>query len=465
MCQGIISEFEAIDLGDKRLDNRAVKLLESLSAKPGASINAACDGWSETIAAYRFFDNPEVDSDRILASHRQATQKRIDQEDVVLLVQDTTDLDFSKHPTSDSGVLDKDYRLGLFDHSHIAFTPTGLCLGVLDVDFFDRTPESLGKTRERRGDPIETKESFRWLFGYRLACQLAEEHPDTQIISVADCEADIYDIFVESEKQSTAADFVIRAKQDRRSLDLDTEKGGKNYIKLRDEVAGSELKFTRELSLPQTPKREPRQALLEVRAKTVTAKPPEGRPELGSVSYNLVLVEEVGRSDDDETKVCWLLITTLPIDSNEAIQRVIDTYVGRWPIEPFFRTYKTGCRIEDIQLETNDRRIRCLMFYKIIAWKIMHLTFLGRECPELACDEVFADYEWKPVWKVAGDAPLPEQAPPLSEFIPILAQLGGYNRRRGDGPPGPQAIWTGIRRMLDFALAWQAFGPSDSKET
>lgn len=465
MCQGILSEFEAIDLGDKRLESRAEKVLERLAAKPGASINAACDGWSETLAAYRFFDNPKVKQESILASHRQATEKRIDQEDVVLLVQDTTDLDFSKHPTSDSGVLDAEYRLGLFDHSHIAFTPSGLCLGVLEVDFFDRRAESLGKTRERRRDPIETKESFRWLSGYRLACQLAEGHPDTQIISVADCEADIYDIFIEVEKQSTAADFVIRAKQDRRSLDLDPEKGGKNHIKVREQVARSDLRLTRELSLPRTPKREPRQATLEVRAKTVTVKPPHERDELGPVSYNLVLVEEVGRSEDDETKVCWLLITTLPIDSNDAIQRVIDTYIGRWPIEPFFRTYKTGCRIEEIQLETNERMIRCLMFYKIIAWKIMYLTFLGRECPELACDEVFADYEWKPVWKIAGDAPLPEQAPPLSEFIPVLAQLGGYNRRRGDRPPGPQAIWTGIRRMLDFALAWQAFGPSEMKET
>ena len=464
MCQGIGAEFDSLDLGDKRLDHRALKLLECLAANPTASINAASDGWSDTLAAYRFFDNSNVEPESILAAHRQATEQRIAQENVVLLVQDTTELDFSKHPPSDAGLLNEDFRFGLYDHSHIAFTPQGLCLGVVDVDFFDRTHESLGKGRQRKGDPIETKETYRWLTGYRRACELARDHPETQVISVADSEADVYEIFLEAAKQQGAADFVIRGKHDRRGLEIDPNKGGKNYRKVRDDVAQSELKFTRELLLPRTPKREPRQATLEVRAKRVTVRPPHQRDELGTVTYNLVLVEEVGRSDDDDTKVCWLLITTLPIDSNEAIAKVIETYVGRWPIEPYFRTYKTGCRVEEIQLETTERLIRCLLFYKIIAWQIMHLTFLGRECPDLACDEIFADCEWKPVWKIVERADPPEQAPPLAEFIPVLAQLGGYNRRSHDRPPGPQAIWMGIRRMLDFAIAWQAFGPTGSGE-
>jgi hypothetical protein len=100
-----------------------------------------------------------------------------------------------------------------------------------------------------------------------------------------------------------------------------------------------------------------------------------------------------------------------------------------------------------------------LLFYKVIAWRILYLTFLGRECPDIPCDEMFADYEWKPVWKIVSDEPLPERAPPLSQFMIMLAQLGGYNNRKHDHPPGPQAIWVGIRRMTDFALAWNAFGP------
>ena len=103
------------------------------------------------------------------------------------------------------------------------------------------------------------------------------------------------------------------------------------------------------------------------------------------------------------------------------------------------------------------------MFYKIIAWRVMHVTVLGRECPDLSCEAVFAQEEWKSVWQIVEKEPPPPQPPRLGEFIPVLAQLGGYNRRSQDHPPGAQAIWVGIRRMTDFALAWLTFGPSADK--
>jgi hypothetical protein len=463
MCQGIVQELEGINLGDQRLNQRAKVMLDTLAADPAASINSAFDGWSDTLAAYRFFDNPNVDTEEILAPHRMATEDRIAEQDVVLVVQDTTELDYTNHPTNDTGVLNKEDRFGLYDHTHLAFTPERLCLGALDVEFFDREPESLGKAQERRYAPIEEKESYRWLQGYRLASELAGKYPATQVVSVADCEGDLYEIFCEYSEQETPADFVIRANRDRRSTERDPDAEGNVFKKVRDEVAATDVLTRREIDLPRTPKREARTAHLEIRAKTVVVKPPHMRASLGTVQYNLVLVQEIGRPKDDDTTVSWLLITTLPIDSVDAVLRVVDYYVARWPIEVFFRVYKSGCRVEDIQLETNARLKRCLLFYKVIAWRIMYLTFLGRECPELPCDQMFAEYEWKPVWKIVSDEPLPEKAPPLSQFIPMLARLGGYNDRKHDHPPGAQAIWVGIRRMTDFALAWNVFGPESEK--
>lgn len=458
MCQGIGREFDTIDLGHKRLDKRAVKLLEALAAKPSETINAALDGWGETVAAYRFFQNDQVEPEKILAAHREASETRIDEHDVVLLVQDTTELYFGKHPAKDSRVLEAAHRFGLYDHSHLALTPQGLPLGVLAVDFFDRAPESLGKSQERRRDPIETKESRRWLEGCQLANEVAESHPDTQIVSVADSEADIYDIYVRLFNEQSAANFLIRAKHDRRTPEK-VDPNGDIYKRVYDEVAGSDLKVIREIDLPATPQRVARTARLEIRSMSVTVRPPRARPELGEVEYNVVLVEESGRPADDETKVEWLLITTLPIASPEETLRVVDYYVGRWPIEPFFRTYKTGCRTEEIQLETTERRKRCLLFYKIIAWRIMYLMHLGREVPEMPCEDVFREEEWKPVWKIVMQEDLPQTPPTLGEFLPVLASLGGYNNRPSEPPPGPKPLWLGMRRMLDFALAWVAFGP------
>ena len=202
MCHGITAEFEGIDLGDKRLNVRAGRLLESLAANPAASINAACGGWSETQAAYRFFDNDHIDPAKLLDPHRRATEQRIAEQPVVLVIQDTTELDYSAHPARDIGLLNKEQRQGLYDHSHVAFTPERLCLGVLDVEFFSRTVETLGKFKERERDPIETKESFRWLKGYRLACELSAKVPETQVVSVADREGDLYDIYLEADRHS-----------------------------------------------------------------------------------------------------------------------------------------------------------------------------------------------------------------------------------------------------------------------
>jgi len=458
MCQGIAAELEGIDLGDRRLNQRSRHIIEALAADPQASVNAACNGWSDTIAAYRFFDNEAVKPDQILKPHLAATKQRMNEHPVVLILQDTTELDFTAHPPADAGCLNKEDRFGIYDHTHLAVTPERLPLGVVGVEQFDRTPDSLGKADERATLPIEEKESFRWLKGYRLASELAGECAETQIVSIADREADIYDIFVEAAEHATAADFVIRALRDRSTLQRDPASGKAAYCKVRDEVRAAEVRATRTIHLPQTPQRAAREALLEIRAIEVTVKPPHARPHLPALTLKVVLVEEVDGPGDD-TDVSWLLLTSLPIDTVEDILRVIDYYAARWTIEVFFRTLKTGCSVEKIQLETMDRVKTCLAFYKIIAWRVMSLTQLSRECPSLPCSAVFDECEWKSVWRVTTKKELPETPPALSEFIPLLAQLGGYNNRRTESPPGPQVIWTGVRRMTDFAIAWINFGP------
>ena len=91
MSEGIGDELIGIDLGDERLNKRSKHLLEALADDPEASINAACDGWGDTVAAYRFFNNDAVTPEEILRPHREATIRRMREHPVVLLVQDTSD--------------------------------------------------------------------------------------------------------------------------------------------------------------------------------------------------------------------------------------------------------------------------------------------------------------------------------------------------------------------------------------
>ncbi|MDZ4685225.1 MAG: IS4 family transposase, partial [Planctomycetaceae bacterium] len=239
----------------------------------------------------------------------------------------------------------------------------------------------------------------------------------------------------------------------------DPAAGPATYRKVRDEVGGSPLRATRTIELGQTPKRAARQACLELRALTVPVKPPQARSSLPSVTHNVVLAEEVG-GPGDGTEVSWLLVTTLPLETVDDLRRILEDYVARWAVEIDFRTLKTGCRVEDLQLETNRRLKNCRAFYQIIAWRVLFLTYLNRTGPTLPCTAVFADSEWKSVWRVVSQRPLPKKPPGLSEFLRLLTQLDSYNNRATEDPSGPQPIWIGLRRMTDFATAWLAFGPT-----
>lgn len=277
-------------------------------------------------------------------------------------------------------------------------------------------------------------------------------------MSLADREGDIYDIFVEAQHYNTPADFVIRSQRKLATHDKDPDGGPACYIKMRQEILQSEVIAIGEIQLPQSHKRSARTATLHIRARRITLKAPHAKSSLPSVTVSVVCVEEVN-GPEDGTDVNWLLLSSLPLEGAEDALRIIDFYVVRWPIEVFFRVLKSGCRVEEIQLETRSRLKRALMFYEIIAWRIMFLTFIDRECPQLPCSVIFSESEWRSAWQIARKTTPPEKPPKLSEFIPVLAMLGGYNNRRHDGPPGTEVIWRRTRRMLEFALCWHAFGP------
>jgi len=459
MGEGIVEELEGIHLKDKRLAARSKKVLNALAQNPEASINAACNGWSDTQAAYRFFDNKLVSPEEILKPHCEATIRRASEHSVVLLVQDTTELDYTDHPQRDAKFLADCNHRGIYMHAQLAVTPQKLSLGVVAIDFHERELESLGKSKERKTWPIEEKESFRWLKGYRRACELGVTCPASQIVMVADRECDIYDIFVEAQEGAQSpVDYVVRAQEDRSTFERDPSQGKMGYRKVRDEITESKVLVERAIELVETPKRKARTATVEIRAITVKVKPPHARAHLPSVTYNVVYVKEI-RGPNDGTDVDWLLITTLPIDTVFEIQVVIDYYLARWAVEIYFRILKVGCRVEEILLETTHRLKNCLAMYCIIAWRVQYLTYLNRTSPTLPCTAVFTTSEWKSVWKIVTRTDIPKKPPPLSEFMVLLSQLGGYNNRPGERPFGPLPVWVGTRRMMDFAIAWEAFCP------
>jgi len=152
----------------------------------------------------------------------------------------------------------------------------------------------------------------------------------------------------------------------------------------------------------------------------------------------------------------WLLLTNLLVSTAEEAQEKVQWYVCRWQIEVYFRILKSGCKVEQMQLQERDRLEVALALYMIVAWRVLYLIMMGRTVPELSCETAFAPEEWRALYIVLERKKPPRRAPSLGEILVMVARLGGYLARKGDGPPGPKAIWIGLQRVRDFVLALEA---------
>lgn len=481
-------ETRTADLEDRRLNRRFSQLLSDLGERPTASIPAACGGYNETVAAYRFFDNDRVSFAAILPSHYDATRQRLaHQQGTVLFAQDTSELDCTRpqQQVQGAGPLDASQRRGAFLHTLQAFTPDGTPLGSVWSDFWARPladPRSAQQKKEdRRTAALEDKESFRWLEGLRQARAVAQQLPHLRCVGMADSEGDIYELFAEP-RGATPVHLLIRACHEDRVLlpptaapaatPAESAQAGEVSDHLRSQVLMAPLLFTKEISVrgrelkvscDKRARRQPRQsrtAQVEVRAATVTLRPPwradRHRP---AVTLNAVLVREINPPADD-VAVEWLLLTTLPIETAEQVREIVQYYAVRFLIEVLFRVWKSGTRVESRRFETLERLLACAALYLIVAWRTLYVCRLGRSCPELDCEAVFEPCEWQAVWMVTHQEAPPTRPPSLQERVRLVAQLGGYvNRPNRNDPPGPQTVWLGLQRMHDLAWAWKTFGP------
>lgn len=479
----VADEMQGVDLKDKRLNDRLTEVLSQLGGHPTESIPAACGGYAEMAAAYRLFDNDKVCFDNVLQPHIDATRRRMAQQPVVILAQDTTEIDLTRPQgqVAGTGPLDRSARRGAFFHPLCAFTPDGTPLGTVYAKAWvrpDKPKSSQAKPSvPRKKRPIEDKESYRWIEGQRAARLEAQRAPQTQFVLTSDSEADIYELLAEAQAEPHELDWIVRACQDR-ALEAETDSdsaagalSGAAAKCLREQVLRQDVLFTKtikirgrkaRISCDKRGRRQPRQsrrAKVQVRAAVVTLRPPR-RPDrtLPPVAIHVVLVREI-HPPANEAPVEWILLTSLPIDTAEQVSTVLDYYCVRWMIEIVFRTLKSGCRVEKRRFEHVDRLLPCLAVYLIITWRALYVCRLGRALPGISCEAIFEPCEWKPVYQIVrGQAP-PSKPPSLSEMVRMVAQLGGYVNRKRPDEPGPQTVWLGLERLHDIALCWQTFGP------
>ena len=440
-------ERGATNFGDARLAKRFTRLLTDMYDRSRNSIPAACGGWTETVAAYRFFNHENVDLEEVLSGHYQSSLARINACDVVLIPQDTTQLirEVTQKDEVIKGIRVKD-KIKTFLHANVAFTPERVCLGVVAVDHWER--EGKKNKAAQAMKPIEEKESLRWLEGYGMACAVQAQCPETLVVSVADRESDIYELFLETQtyEASTRAGWIVRSMHDRLVANEPDHK-------LRAYLEKTPIKGSTEFTLPANGKRKSRKVRQTIQAANVPLKAiSRCGGELEGVEVHAILVKEQN-PPKGERAIEWVLLTNLPIDTQEQIETIVKWYVCRWEIEIYFRVLKNGCQVQKLQLETIERFEVCLGIYLIITWRLLCMTMLAREYPDLPCDIIFEKDEWQSLYVTVKQETPPETPPPLDAAMDMIAKLGGYLGRASDGPPGAKTIWIGIQRMRDFTLA------------
>jgi hypothetical protein len=148
------------------------------------------------------------------------------------------------------------------------------------------------------------------------------------------------------------------------------------------------------------------------------------------------------------------------VTSFEHVVQCLRWYSYRWLIERYHYVLKSGCRIEQLQLETQGRIQRALATYTIVAWRLLSITYLARYHPHTPADTVLETHEWQALYCTIHQTPLPPQSPPpLNTCMRWIAQLGGFLARKHDGEPGVKTIWQGLRRLHDIAQTWLLVSP------
>jgi Transposase Tn5 dimerisation domain/Transposase DNA-binding len=416
------TEFGQLDLGDARLNKRARLLMERMAADPTASVPQACHGWGETMAAYRFFDNDKIEWHAILEPHWQQTQKRMQAHPVILCLQDTTELDFNGQQAQGLGPLTYEAQRGLYLHPTYAVTPQREPLGILDAWMWAREKKD---ESGQRGGP---KESLRWIEGYERIAEMAPSLPSTRLVYVADREADLMALMERADALGNPADWLVRAAHNR-SL----PEGDKLWERATRGEALGEIAFTMA-------------ARQGVKARTVRQRLWLQRVELPASKGKCIVVTcLVAREFDAPAGVKpieWRLLTNRAASTLDEAIELIDWYRARWEIEILFNILKNGCQVEELQLGTFERLERALALFLVVAWRVAHLMRLGRTCPDLDAHLFFDPDEIRAAYLLTKTR-APAQSR-LNEVLRLIARLGGFLARKGDGEPGAQTIWKGL---------------------
>ena len=467
--QDAVAEFDSLLVPDKRLADRVRNFVECAWRDPSASLPDMLQNAAQLEGGYRLLNNPRVVSQALHAPHRRRTAERAKQAQCVVVVHDTTDVETPYADPSDVGYLCTG-RTGYRAHISLAlsFEPNRPVrpLGVMSVqtDFQAKPPQPRGTKKKppKRQAMVHSKDKayLRWQRGIQASAEALEGCPS--VVHVADREADSYELF--HSVLQLGHDCVIRIRNDRRARVDEDESHEEDWSLLSEIASGMQGTFDCMVPLSKRgdkgivarakthPPREARCARLQYSAVPIELRRPHNLPAALPQALSLTLVRAWEPSPPEgEQPIEWLLLTTEVCETPAETMRVVELYRSRWTIEEFFKALKTGCSLEQRQLESRHALLNLLAMFLPIAVHLLWLRTCARDTPEAPATEVFTPLQLT-VLRHRSHRKMP-QNPTVLQAMWSLAGLGGHIAN--NGWPGWQVLGRAFVRFCDAVLVWQ----------
>ena len=446
----VAAEYGGARLGDARLGRRLCAIGRALYDHPELSLPRAVQDRAQLSAVYRFLSHDEVTLARIVEPHVRQTVRRATAEGRVLVLHDTTELEFTTMREG-LGRLASDSRSGFFLHTALAVSADAghRPLGVLDTYTWMRPPARRSRRSGRRLNGTELarlpdRESLRWKEGV----ERVEGRLDTHVraIHVADREADSYALLAWLTDRNDG--FVIRVSHDRcldnEDADRVSEACAVTPVLVEMEVPLS-ASAVRKLpgSARQHAPREARKAQLSVSVRTVQLRRPQHLHDLDdTVEVQLVHAHEDHPPEGAEP-IHWILYTSEPVKTHVQALQVLEHYRARWLIEEFFKALKTGCTVEKLQLESYGALANALGVYIPIAYSMLALRSAARATPDAPASVILTSSQLH-VLLLFNKVKLPK-TPTVAQAMIAVANLGGYRIHKI--PPGWLTLARGMEEL------------------
>jgi hypothetical protein len=264
-------------------------------------------------------------------------------------------------------------------------------------------------------------------------------------VHVGDRGADMFPFFQAC--RATHTHFLLRAAQNRRVQESEDEI---SYSLTQARSWPSQA--SRPFEVPARHGRQARSTQLQVAFGQLTLLPPRHEPRASKEPLTVWVIrvwEE--QAPDGEEPLEWVLLTSVPTTTLEQAWERVDWYQCRWLVEDYHQCLKSGCRIEQRQLQSVDGLMRLLGLLSPLAVRLLQVRALAREDPERPAHEVIEPLMLAVLAQRSGHT---SATMTIGTFWTEVARLGGYLARSHDGPPGWRTIWKGwllLQTLLEGA--------------